>query len=328
MTDQTSTTLDDALLEGIEAAAVSMAKEAGELLSGYFGREIAVEFKDKEQTNPVTEVDRESQALLERLIRARFPDHGVLGEEDEEVEGDSTLAPDFVWVLDPLDGTKNFMYGLPLYACSVGVVYRGTPVAGAVYVPWPGSSRGVVYHARARGQTVADGTPVAVFDAEKSEGNRIMAVPASFGAALRFGDGMSKRVGDLRMSGSLAYETAMTASGVLQYMITLSPKIWDVAAGVLLVQAAGGKVMAGEWSRQWGLVPKLSWNAFGSFVRWSPGETTMRDLRRWSTPLVLGSAGVTSYVTGGISARRSLGRSLRRVARGLPRAVRRRNREK
>ena len=302
-----------------------MTEEAGKLLSGYFGKEITAEFKDKERTNPVTQVDKESQAFLERSIHDRFPDHGVLGEEDAEVEGESPVAPDFVWVLDPLDGTRNFMYGLPIYACSVGVLYRGSPVAGAVYVPWPGSSSGVVYHARAGGQTIAAGKPVRVFEAAESEGNRIMSMPGSFGGLLQFRDGVRKNVGDLRMSGSLAFETAMTANGVLQYMITLWPKIWDVAAGVLLVQAAGGTVLAGRWSRRWGLVPKVEWDPFDGFVNWRPGETTMQDLRRWSGPLVLGSAGVTGYVTGGISARRRLGASLRRAVRGLPRAVSRRS---
>ena len=151
-----------------------------------------------------------------------------------------------------------------------------------------------------------------------------MAVPGSFGGMLRFRDGMHKNVGDLRMSGSLAYETAMTASGVLQYMITLSPKIWDVAAGVLLVRSAGGAVVSGRWTRRLGLVPTVEWQPFDGFVRWREGETTMRDLRRWSRPLVLGSAGVTAYVTGGMTARRRIGASLVRAVRRLPKAVGRR----
>ena len=324
MTEPAPTFPDDALLASIEAAAVSMAEEAGALISSYFGKEISTEFKDKEQTNPVTQVDKESQDFLERSILERYPDHGVLGEEDAEVEGESPLAPDFVWVLDPLDGTRNFMYGLPVYACSVGVLYKGSPVAGAVHVPWPGSSNGVVYHARAGGQTEAAGKAVRVFEAEQSEGNRIMAAPGSFGGLLRFNDGMHRNVGDLRMSGSLAFETAMTASGVLQYMITLSPKIWDVAAGVLLVQAAGGKVMSGRWSRRWGLVPDVEWYPFDGFVQWREDETTMSDLRKWSGPMVMGSAGVATYITRGISPRRRLGSSLRRAVRRLPKAVSRR----
>ncbi len=321
MTQPTPAIPDDALLASIETAAVSMAEEAGALIAGYFGKEISTEFKDKEQTNPVTQVDKETQAFLERSILEHFPDHGVLGEEDQEVEGESPLAPDFVWVLDPLDGTRNFMYGMPVYACSVGVLYKGSPVAGAVHVPWPGSSSGVVYHARAGGRTEAGGSPVRVFEAEQSEGRRIMAMPGSFGGMLQFRDGMHKDVGDLRMSGSLAFETAMTASGVLQYMVTLSPKIWDVAAGVLLVQSAGGTVVSGRWSRRLGLVPKVEWQPFDGFVRWREGQTTMRDLRGWSSPLVLGSAGVTSYVTGGMTARRRLGASLMRAVRRLPKAV-------
>ena len=88
----------------IEAAAVEFAQGAGDLLAGYFGRVISVEYKDKAQQDPVTAADKETQAYLERRIAERFPTHGILGEEDDaSADGDNTAA-DFLWVLDPLDG--------------------------------------------------------------------------------------------------------------------------------------------------------------------------------------------------------------------------------
>ena len=314
---------DDSLLRQIESAAVDMAREAGALLSGYFGEQVDLEYKDKEETNPVTRADKESQAMLTEAIGKEFPDHGVLGEEDEEEEGESPTAPDFVWVLDPLDGTKNFMFGLPFYACSIGILYQGAPVAGAIYLPWPGEVGGVIQHARVGGGAYADDTPIAVFEAEESKGNRIMAVPSFFGAALRFRKEARNKVGDVRVSGSLAYEMAMTASGVLQYMITLSPMIWDVAAGVLITQEAGGLVMSGLPSRRMGLVPDLRWEPWDAFIPWRPGETTMGDLRRWSAPLTLGSPSVVRYVTGNLSTHWRPGRQVQRAVRKVLRAGRR-----
>ncbi|HCH10345.1 MAG TPA: inositol monophosphatase, partial [Dehalococcoidia bacterium] len=70
--------------------------------------------------------------------------------------------PDFLWVLDPLDGTKNFLHGLPVYACSVGVLYKGAPVAGAVFVPWPVEGGGIVFHAHKGGGAFADSEMISV----------------------------------------------------------------------------------------------------------------------------------------------------------------------
>ena len=131
----------------IEAAAAEFAAGAGALLAGYFGRALDIEYKDRAQQDPVTAADKAAQAYLERQIARRFPGHGILGEEDDATRrnaADSAPAPDFLWVLDPLDGTTNFMNGLPSMlrplACCTGAApwpapctspgRRRTPAAG------------------------------------------------------------------------------------------------------------------------------------------------------------------------------------------------------
>ena len=143
---------------------MEFARGAGDLLAGHFGRALSVEYKDKARQDPVTTADREAQAYLEGRISDRFPTHGILGEEDDASADGERHAADYLWVLDPLDGTTNFMNGLPVYASSIGVLYRGRPLAGAVYIPWPSAdSSGVVVHCHAGRGAFADGEPVSVY---------------------------------------------------------------------------------------------------------------------------------------------------------------------
>ena len=196
-----------------------------DLLAGYFGRAINVEYKDKAQQDPVTAADKETQAYLERRIRQQFPTHGILGEEGESAADADTPAADFLWVLDPLDGTTNFMNRLPVYASSIGVLHRGFPVAGAVYIPWPTKSgNGIVVHCRAGGGAFANGAPISVYQTDKLRGDRLVGLPGSFGATTRVGKGLKGQpLGQLRVTGSIAYELAMTAMGVMQLPLLARP---------------------------------------------------------------------------------------------------------
>ena len=104
----------------MESLAAELAREAGQILARHFRSlgALNVEFKDKRERDPVTNADTECQRLLVKAIAERFPEHGILGEEDEDKEGETAPARDTVWVLDPLDGTKNFISGLPLAAAA------------------------------------------------------------------------------------------------------------------------------------------------------------------------------------------------------------------
>ena len=313
----------DANVAQIEARAVEFARQAGLILTGYFGTPLPVEYKDKNASDPVTLVDREVQEYLISAISEQYPDHGVIGEEDSEQE--DSVAPDWVWVLDPLDGTKNFVNGMPVFSCSIGVLYRGAPVVGALFISWPSQAGGVVMHARKGGGAFMEGDPISVYQSDEPRAGSLVTLPGSFGATYRFRKPMRGKIGDVRITGSIAYELAMTARGVLQYSMTAVPRLWDVAGGTLLVMEAGGVVMMGR--RAAGRVVlspgQIKWEPFEAFTpAWRSGTTSMNELRHWSAPLVLGSPGVARYVTANLRSRPTFRRRLSRAVRRLKRSGR------
>ena len=296
--------LHDSTLAAIEAHAARMARSAGQTLMGYFGTPLDVDFKDEAESDPVTNVDREVQGDLVRAISEAYPEHGIVGEEDEEAgEG---LAPDYVWVLDPLDGTKNFMNGLPVFASSIGVLYRGAPVAGAAYVPWPGEPEGVVMHARRGGGAYAGGERITLSDAPVPVASRLTALPESFGGTFRFDAPMKGRTGEIRTTGSTVYELSIVARGIVQYSFFGAPHLWDAAAGSVLIAEAGGLVMTAR--RRPSRIPLVSssieWSDLDSFFPgWDEGVTLDR-MRKWRGSLLCGSPTLTRYVARNLRPRR------------------------
>ena len=309
-------------LTSIERRAVELARDAGDILARYFGGNLDIQYKDDRRNDPVTNADREVQDFLVREIALSFPDHGILGEEDDEKKSDDRApAPDFIWVLDPLDGTKNFLHGLPAYACSIGVLYRGEPVVGAVFTPWPNSRGGVVHHARRGGGAFADDAPIRVAELDGPRNDQLVTLPGWFDWLHRFGKPMRGRTGDHRVTGSIAYELVLLARGVTQYMYTSSPHLWDVAGGVPVAMEAGASVMVGHRrSGALGLLPSIDWTESSSLVEiWDEG-VTIGQLRRWAMPLVLASPPVARFVSANLGWRRSP----RLLVRGLRRRFRRR----
>lgn len=318
--ERVGVTADDLTLREIERDAAKIAREAGELLRWHFERALNVQYKDERQSDPVTNADFACQRLLQEEISKRFPEHGILGEEDDAAERarvDGQPAPDFVWVLDPLDGTRNFLSGLPLYASSIGVLYRGAPVVAAVFLPWPSDEGGIVMHARRGGGTRINGVSVPALNAAAPEGNRLITLPGGFGGMFSVRKGLRRRAGELRMTGSIAYELAMVAKGVTQYTITTAPFLWDAAGGSLLVKEAGGIVLQGGERKLLGRLPAgMSWQHLESFApSWSSGTTTMKELREWRAPLLLGSPQVARYVASNLRGKARVKRRLRRFIR-------------
>ena len=267
----TGRTLEDRLLAEIEARAVELARGGGRVLSGYFGGSLNIEYKDDNQRDPVTEADHKTQDFLTKGIQESFPEHDILGEEDDENAQDpDAAAGDFLWVLDPLDGTKNFLHGLPVYACSVGVLYRGEPVVGAVYTPWPEEGGGVVHHARRGGGAFTNGTPISAVRLDGPQANQLITVPGMFDRLYRFDAPMQGKTGDPRVTGSIAYELIMVARGVTQYMYTSNPHLW----GHSWRRRGGDGSGRGAHGR-----PASRRPAWGCSPRWS-GESPPRS---WTT---------------------------------------------
>ena len=309
---------DDVLACEIEAAAVEIAQGAGDILAAHFGRKISIEYKDKEERDPVTEVDKACQNYLVGEINRRFPDHSILGEEQSEEEAKkakedsgATDPPcgDFLWVLDPLDGTTNFLNGLPVYAVSVGVLHKGRPLAGALFIPWPKPGGGFVLHCRQGGGCFAGEDPVEVYKSDEPVNNRLAGLPGHFSYFTKYGKGLRGKSGEPRTTGSIAYELAMTACGVMQYAVFGAPRMWDMAAGALAVMEAGGTVMTRS--------PKeKGWHVMESFVpTWQEKPPTLKELRRWVAPLVVGNNKVAPLLAANLRSRFHPMAKVRRITR-------------
>ena len=298
--------LDEALARELESVAADAAAGAGELLLGYFGRPIEVEYKDeKAERDPVTRADKESQEYLRDAILRRFPDHEVLGEEDSEK--DEAPSSEFLWVLDPLDGTTNFLSGLPVYGVCVGVLHRGVPVAGALFLPLPGDGGGRVLRARKGGGAWDGDARVSVRQQDEPQPSRLVGLPGSFGGMFRVERPLRGKLGEPRVTGSIAYELGLAACGVFQYVVLGGPRIWDVAAGVLIVMEAGGSVLVRRGGGQ-GWMPLQTLGP-----SWDDRPPSLKDIRNWSRPMIAGSPKVVSFVVENLRRRYPLRARLRRL---------------
>ncbi len=309
----------DADLIAMESAAAEFARGAGNLLSAHFGRPLTVEYKDRAGQDPVTAADKNAQAYLVAQISRQFPTHGILGEEDDPSSSADATAPDFLWVLDPLDGTTNFMNGLPVYASSIGVLHRGRPVAGAVYIPWPASpsnghaANGIVVHSRAGGGAFADGSPLSVYQTDRLRADRLVGLPGSFGVSTRIGKNLKDRpLGQTRVTGSIAYELALTAMGVMQFTVIGAPRMWDMLGGALAVQEAGGSIMTR-------LPGRRRWHPLESLIpAWNRQPPTIAQLRQWVAPLIAANPTLALLLAQNLHPRR---RPFRQAARAVKKAL-------
>lgn len=222
--------------------AVRAAKAAGEILLAHRGR-VTVErkagFRDL-----VTEADRLAEAAASRTILEAFPDHSLLGEETGEHQGQSTWR----WLVDPLDGTTNYAHGLPHFAVSVALVGQDGPVVGVVHLPALGETYSA---ARGRGAW-CNGRKLSVSAASCLEDCLLVTgFPHDLSPGrptnLDHMEALVRRSRGVRLVGAAAIDLAYVAAGVFDAYWDLSNHAWDVAAGVLLVEEAGGRVsdMAG-----------------------------------------------------------------------------------
>ncbi|MDP7619805.1 MAG: inositol monophosphatase [Dehalococcoidia bacterium] len=280
---ESKATMDEAFLERVERDATEFARGAGALLLEHFRRPLDVQYKSANRRDPVTEADKKAEAFLRDSISASYPDHGIVGEEDENTEHET---PEFAWVLDPLDGTTNFLNGLPVFASSIGVLRRGVPVAAALFIPGIEPGGGSVYHARLNGGAFQDDRRLAVTDNPQPERGRLTGFPSFWLRMYAFNGGLRQRLGEVRSLGSIAFEMAMTSRGSFQMCMFTTPKIWDVAGGALLVNEAGGKVLTR--TRRNG-----AWHPLEGF---RPDAPTLDNLREWRGAVVAGNEALTAHV--------------------------------
>ncbi len=221
--------------------AVDLALQAGEIIRNNFGEDFDRGFKSC-PSDLVTEVDRQSEELITLGLQKAFPEHVIIGEENEKAP--ETGRNSFTWYVDPLDGTTNFVYGIPFCSVSIGLCRQDRVLAGVVYDPF----RRECFTASAGCGAFLNGRPVQVDKLRQTlpESLLVTGYPAnkSFSERLNRIDyhRIIHRCSNLRALGSAALELAYVACGRLTgfWENTLMP--WDVAAGSLMVEEAGGRV--------------------------------------------------------------------------------------
>ncbi len=226
-----------AVLDQAYRVAVEAAIEAGRILRWHFRS--GLEIQHKGEIDLVTEADRASEHAILSRLRSAFPDHAVLAEES----GGTARASPWLWVVDPLDGTTNFAHGFPVFAVSIALLHEGQRMLGVVY----DVMRDELFTARRGEGAFLNGRPIRVSRTPRlAEALLVTGFPydrqeSPFDNTREF-VGLLKRCHGVLRVGSAALDLASVAAGRLDgyWEFRLSP--WDLSAGALLVEEAGGRV--------------------------------------------------------------------------------------
>jgi len=217
---------------------IQISKEAGELIRNTFGKVHSIEFKTNE-LNLVTETDKASEKLITDFIRKKYPSHGILAEEGSDLN----KSAEYLWVVDPLDGTTNFAHSLPIFAVSIGVQKNGETIAGVVY----DVMREVVHSAEKSCGSFENGKQISVNkNSNLGHGMLVTGFPYDIRenpdkAFERFIEFL-KHARGIRRLGSAAIDFCYVANGVFDGFWEVSLHPWDICAGKLIVEEAGGLV--------------------------------------------------------------------------------------
>jgi len=217
-----------------------MAREAGSLLMDYFRQHVKIEYKG--DVDLVTVADRKSEALILERIRKQFPTHDVMGEEGTRIETGS----EYRWYVDPLDGTTNFAHGYPVFCVSLAVERLGQRIAGVIYDPTRDEMFSAELGSGARLNEKTNGSAMRV-STTANLGECLVAT--GFPSHKRhknpniyFYHQLTLRTHGVRRAGSAALDLCNVASGRFDGFWEFNLNPWDTAAGVLMVEEAGGKV--------------------------------------------------------------------------------------
>jgi myo-inositol-1(or 4)-monophosphatase len=215
---------------------LSIAKEAGAIIKAGYRSNFEVEFKTNE-TNLVTTIDKKSEKTIIDFIKKKYPAHSILAEES----GETKQSSEYLWVIDPLDGTTNFAHGLPIFSVSIGIQKDGITICGAVY----DVMRDAMYSAELGGGAYCNQRKIRVNDNDKLNHSLLV---TGFPYDLRQNPDkvidrfviFLKKARAVRRLGSAAIDLCYVAEGVFDGFWEANLYPWDVCPGKLLVEEAGG----------------------------------------------------------------------------------------
>ena len=226
-------------MHGMVNIAVRAARQAGEIMIRHLNRLESLEVSEKNRNEYVTEIDRMAEDIIVEVIHDHYPDHSILGEERGQ-QG----SHEFQWVIDPLDGTTNFIHGFPVFSVSIAVMHNDQLEHGVVYDPL----RQEIFSAT-RGQGAQlDGRKIRV-SRRPSLQHSLIATGFPYRSNKQYLDQyleMLKAVisvsAGIRRPGSAALDLCYVASGRVDGFWEIGLNIWDIAAGALIIKEAGGRI--------------------------------------------------------------------------------------
>lgn len=234
-------------LEKERNAALLAAKRAGKALLRYYGKKSAV--KSKPNKSLVSIADLEADKEIVQVIKKSFPNHSILSEES----GFEDNKSDYKWVIDPLDGTHNFLRQIPFFGTSIALEHKGEVVLGVLHFP---ILKMTAIAERGKGAFL-NGKRIFV-SGKKSLDHAFVLFEYSYASREDGGQFLKKLIGkviDIRMYGCAVYNLLLVACGRVDGFVILSTNEWDIASGFLIVKEAGGKItnLRGE---KWGFKDK------------------------------------------------------------------------
>ncbi|MER2492581.1 inositol-1-monophosphatase [Catenovulum sediminis] len=220
--------------------AVRAARKAGHVIARGFSELDRVTIENKSDNDYVTNIDREAESAIISTVRQSYPEHSFIGEEGGHQAGKES---DYVWVIDPLDGTTNFARGIPHFAVSIALRVKGRTEVAVVYDP----IRDELFSAVRGSGAQLNGYRIRVANKKELTGTLLATgfpfkQKHHFDAYLQTFSTLFKSAGDIRRAGAAALDLAYVAAGRIDMFWEFGLKPWDTAAGDLLVREAGGMV--------------------------------------------------------------------------------------
>lgn len=213
------------------------ARKAGQLQMDYFQKNIEISSKGR-KIDLVTEVDKKSEEILVNKISTAYPDHSIMAEEGSNKSNDSRYR----WIIDPLDGTVNYVHGFPIFAISISLYKDNQPEYGLVYLPYfddiysAQKGKGSYYNDKRihvnEVYTLKNGIIATGFPYSHQESNE----------SLELFNKILPEAGGIRRTGAAAFDLCQVASGVFSGFWEIELNLWDIAAGILLIEEAGGVI--------------------------------------------------------------------------------------
>ncbi|MDZ7715601.1 MAG: inositol monophosphatase family protein [Balneolaceae bacterium] len=219
-------------LAKVHDAAIKIAKMGGDHTLNYFNKNVEVQRKDDD--SPVTIADQQAEEVMRKEIERLFPNHGILGEEHGKTNEESSVQ----WILDPIDGTKSFIHGVPLYTTLVGVLVDEKPVTGVIYAPALGE---LCDAAKGKG-TRLNGKPCSVRPCDSLDEATFLSTDATTSSEFGFGNEFQALLDKTRINRTWgdAYGHMLVATGRADIMFDPVLNIWDAAPLLNIMQEAGG----------------------------------------------------------------------------------------